>query len=72
VDVDEIRRLQDQASEYAVAADHALDDLLAGLGTKREPELWQRVEDLLTLAEDSARLLRRALAEARQPADVTT
>lgn len=69
IDTGEIRRLQDQAAEYAVGADRALDDLLAGLTTRREAELWQRVEDLLTLAGDSARQLRTALREAR-PAGV--
>lgn len=70
--IETVRRLQDQAAEYAVGADHALDDLWEGLGTRREPELWQRVEGLLTLSEDSALQLRKACREAREPADVTT
>ena len=70
--IETVKRLQDQAAEYAVGADRALDDLWEGLGTRREPALWDRVETLLTLAEDSARQLRRALTDARKPADVTT
>jgi len=68
--IDTIKRLQDQAAEYAVGADHALDELWEGLGTRREDALWSRVRDLLELSGDAGLQLRKAVREARQPADV--
>lgn len=65
--IETIKRLQDQAAEYNVGADRALDDLWEGLGTKREAPLWQRVNDLLTLSGDAGLQLRKAVREAQEP-----
>lgn len=74
IDTGKIRDLQDQAAEYNVGLDRALDDLIEGLGgkPKRVAALWDRVEDLLTLSGAATEQLRKGLADARKPAEATT